>query len=234
MNKKYLCPKHFEKTPSAAVYGDGYFCFGCGAKGPVTDLGIPAGERIEVTYLEDIKATIAYIDTLPRKNIRGFSLPFNDRGYYLVYPNLEYYKFRLSDGQSNNKYRGPSGHKKPKFVAQSGSFPRLVLVEGEFNALSLAALELPWDVVSPGAAGDFYSKSRNNDLQEYAQYSRVDIVVDDDVAGLKAAMECSALLQTLNDTIEIKVWFVKEDFNETFTREGKEGLKKAVTEMGML
>lgn len=34
---KGLCPFHAERSPSFAVYKDGYHCFGCGAKGDVID-----------------------------------------------------------------------------------------------------------------------------------------------------------------------------------------------------
>jgi hypothetical protein len=184
--------------------------------------------------VEDVESSIAAIEALPRKLIRGFNLPFNSKGYFLVYPGRDYYKLRLSVGDdSSNKYRGPSGHKKPRFVAQQcDSSSRLVLVEGEFNALSLAALELPWDVVSPGSAGDFFSKSRSNDLQEYAKYSRVDIVVDDDPAGLQAAIECSALLKS-RGCENVKAFFVKRDFNDVYATEGKEALLQEVTRMGL-
>lgn len=233
MNRKYLCPKHREDTPSAVAYSSGYYCFGCGAFGPLSDLGVSAGDRIEVTYVEDLVSSIAAIEALPRADIRGFSLPFNDRGYFLVYPDRNYYKLRLStDDSAGNKYRGPSGHKKPKFVAQAGNNTHLVLVEGEFNALSLAALELPWDVVSPGSAGDFFSKSRSSDLQEYAKYETVDIIVDDDAAGLQAAIECSALLKSLGCD-NIKAWFVETDFNEVYAKEGKEALRSEIIRMGL-
>lgn len=235
MTKKYLCPKHKEDTPSAVVYGSGYYCFGCGAHGPATELGVPAGERIEVTYVEDIAASIATIEALPRKLIRGFNLPFNDRGYFLVYPNRDYYKLRLSVGaDSGNKYRGPSGHKKPRFEAQrTGSLKRLVLVEGEFNALSLAALEPNYDVISPGGVGDFYSKSKALDLQEYAKYERVDLVVDDDGPGLQAAIECSSQLKLLGCE-NVKAHFVKPDLNEVYESGGKEALREVAKRLGLL
>lgn len=234
MTKRYLCPKHRENTPSAVLYGDGYYCFGCGAKGPATELGLEPGERVELTYVEDVESTIAYIETLPRKLIRGFMLPYNDRGYFLVYPGGGYYKLRLSVGDNpGNKYRGPAGHKKPKFVAhRSDAHNRLMLVEGEFNALSLAALEPEGDVVSPGAAGDFFSKGREQDLQEYATYARVDLVVDNDGAGLQAAIECSAKLKQLGCQ-NVKAWFVKKDFNEIYAEEGKEALRKYCQDLGL-
>lgn len=234
MSKKYLCPKHREDTPSANAYSDHYYCFGCGARGPLSELGLPAGERIEITYVEDVAATIAYIESLPRKEIRGFTLPYNSRGYYLVWPTRDYYKMRIEGADSGSKYRGPSGHKKPPFCANSGGFSSLVLVEGEFNALSLAALELQnMDIVSPGGAGDFYSKSGAHYLRDYAKRSRVDIVVDADKPGTIAAIETKAKLGRLGCP-EVKIHLVERDFNDIHVQDGKEALRAEIKRMGLL
>lgn len=234
MTRKYLCPKHAEATPSANAYSDHYYCFGCGARGPLSELGLPAGERIEITYVEDIAATLANIDLLPRKEIRGFTLPYNPRAYYLVWPTRDYYKMRIEGAEAGSKYRGPSGHKKPPFVCgNSTTHERLVLVEGEFNALSLAVLEPPFDIVSPGGAGDFYSKGNERHLREYAKYSRVDVIVDADAAGAQAAIETKAKLVTLGCP-EVKIHLVDTDFNEIHTTLGKEALRETVKRMGLL
>lgn len=232
MTKKYLCPKHKEETPSAVAYATGYHCFGCGASGPLNELGLE-GERIEITYIEDLASSIDRINHLPKQLIRGFSLPADSTGYYLVWNDNSYYKRRIINAESGNKYRGPSGHRKPQFIAREGSSSHLVLVEGEFNALSLASLEIPMTIISPGGAGDFYSKGRNKDLLEYAKYDRVDIVVDDDGAGLQAAIECSSQLKVLG-CANVKAYFVKTDFNEVLCEKGKEGLEKAIRDMGLL
>jgi hypothetical protein len=160
-------------------------------------------------------------------------LPYNDKGYFLVYPSRDYYKLRIASGLDvKSKYRGPAGHKKPRFVAHTtGKYDQITLVEGEFNALSLAALEPEGDVISPGAAGDFFSKSRAQDLQEYAKYARIDLVVDDDSAGLQAAIECSAALKALGAEA-VKAHFVKVDFNDLF-QEGKERLAAEAHRMGL-
>ncbi len=239
MSKKYLCPKHEEKTPSANAYHDGYHCFGCGARGPLSELGLPAGERIEYTYVEDLNSTIAYIKLLPGKEIRGFPLHYNSRGYYLLWPSEEYYKLRIEGADSGSKYRGPSGHSKPPFVAspssgvlQSGNVDRLVLVEGEFNALSLAALEPPFDVISPGGAGDFYSKTGQRELLQYARYSRVDVIVDADAAGAQAAIETKAKLITLGCP-EVKIHLMDKDFNDILVQDGKGVLRAKCKEMDL-
>jgi hypothetical protein len=231
--KKYLCPKHQENTPSAAVYGDGYFCFGCGARGPVTELGLEPGERIETTYVEDIQATLDYIGTLPTKEIRGFKLPYNERGYFLVYPCRTFYKFRVEGAEKGDKYRVPSGHGKPAFVVQKGVSGSLTLVEGEFNALSLGLLELNTDLVSPGGAGDFYSRRGNKDLRSYGAYLRINLVVDADAAGALAAIETKSRLITLGCP-DVRIHLVEKDFNDILVEQGKEALRDEVKRMGLL
>lgn len=233
MTRKYLCPKHREDTPSANAYTDGYHCFGCGARGPLSELGIPAGERIEITYVEDITASINRIRALPKQEIRGFSLHADDRGYYLLWPDFSYYKRRVYGAEASSKYRGPSGHSKPPFKVSEGSGSHLVLVEGEFNALSLGALEPPFDVVSPGGAGDFYSRTGTLHLKDYAKFGRVDIVVDADAAGAQAAIETKAKLITLGCS-DVRIHLVELDFNDILVKDGKEALRDECKRMGLL
>lgn len=234
MAKKYLCPRHQEATPSVEHYGDHAFCFGCHQSIPLAELGEEAKEVSRgPIYIEDIASTLVSIDLLPRKEIRGFTLPYNSRGYYLVWPSRDYYKMRIEGAEAGSKYRGPSGHKKPPFLAADvPSSGRLALVEGEFNALSLAALEPPFDVISPGGAGDFYSKGNERHLRDYARYSRVDIVVDADAAGAQAAIETKAKLVTLGCP-EVKIHLVERDFNVILVESGKEALRDECKRMGL-
>ncbi len=232
MNKKYFCPRRPEKTPSAHAYGDHFFCFGCGARGSIKELGLEPGERLETVYVEDVSSTISYIDTLSRKTIRGFSLPFNDRGYYLVYPCRTFYKFRIESASSGSKYRGPSGHSKPWFTVVDSMQETVAIVEGEFNALSLGLLEGPFDIVSPGGAGDFYSKSAQANLRKYANYGRAEIICDADAAGAQAAIETKAKLITIGCP-EVRIHLVERDFNDILVQDGKEALREEVKRMGL-
>ncbi len=236
MNKKYRCPnpQHEDNTPSAHAYHDHWWCYGCGARGKLSELGLKDGERIEYTYVEDLPSTIAYIKSLPRKEIRGFSLHHNSRGYYLLWPSEDYYKLRVEGAEAGSKYRGPSGHKKPPFVAArfSESVGRLCLVEGEFNALSLAALEPAADVCSPGGAGDFYSATGRKHFPEYARYETVHIVTDADAAGAQAAIETKAALVALGAQ-DVRIHLVEVDFNDVLVKQGKEALRELVKRMGL-
>lgn len=234
MSKKYLCPKHREDTPSANAYADGYHCFGCGARGPLSELGIPAGERIEITYVEDITASINRIRALPKQEIRGFSLHADRMGYYLLWPDFSYYKRRVYGAEASSKYRGPSGHSKPWFtVAESGQETCVVIVEGEFNALSLGLLEGPFDIVSPGGAGDFYSKSAQSNLRKYANYVRAEIICDADAAGAQAAIETKAKLITLGCQ-DVRIHLVETDFNQILCDSGKEAFRDECKRLDLL
>ena len=237
MTKKYHCPHHEEKTPSAVAYENSYYSFCCGRSGPLSELGLAPGERIEKTYIEDLDSSIASIRALPTQEIRGFKLHADDRGYYLLWPNGDYYKRRVYGADSSNKYRGPSGHSKPWFRARaSTSFPRLVLVEGEFNAMSLALalnnLELPVDVISPGGAGDFYSRTGKQELLKCLQYSTIYVIVDSDAAGAQAAIETKAFL-VANGHSDVRLHLVEVDFNDIHVKEGIEKLREKVKDMGL-
>jgi hypothetical protein len=235
MKKRYLCPDHQESTPSAVVYGDRYFCFGCGAQGPSSVLGVTAQEGIVDEYVEDLEDSIRYIRSLPTRPIRGFNLHFNDRGYYLLWPDHSYYKFRSNTVDTpGGKYRGPKGHRKPPFVIPTcPQAPTLALVEGEFNAMSLGLLELPMRIVSPGGAGDFYSKMGERYLPIYAKHPNVLIVCDNDAPGAQAAIETKARLLTLCSN-NVTIVLVDKDFNDVLQAEGKDGLRREVERLGML
>lgn len=230
MSKKYLCPRHKEDTPSANAYSDGYHCFGCGARGPLSELGLPADERIDVVYKEDIEASVRAITDLPKQEIRGFQLHADDRGYYLLWPDLSYYKRRILGAESGNKYRGPSGHTKPWFKADKKERATLALVEGEFNALSLAALELSLDVVSPGGAGDFYSRTGKDELRKLLNYRTVNIIVDNDAAGAQAAIESKSFL-VANGHNDVRIHLVEKDFNDVHTEQGLGVLRGQIERM---
>lgn len=233
MTKRYLCPRHKENTGSAVVYGDRFFCFGCGQSGPVTELGLEPGEKIQETYVEDLQASIERIRRLPLRPVRGFSLHSHDAGYYLLWPDLSYYKYRSYSGaDSHGKYKGPAGHRKPWFKASEGSGETLALVEGEFNAMSLALACPELAVISPGGAGDFYSKGSEKYLQNLTCYEKVFVIADDDKAGAQAAIQATSKLKHYG-VKNAQIRLVKEDFNDVHTKEGQEALKAKAREMGM-
>lgn len=225
MRQRILCPVHSEATPSMVLYDDVGHCFGCGATIPLDKLGVKVEQKEK--YVEDIDTSLQRIIALPKRSIRGFNLHCDSEHFYILFPGARYYKKRSVTGSSGSKYIGPSGHQKPLFRAvDNPENDTLAIVEGELNAMSLAACGLPINVCSPGGAGDFYSKSMSKELTYYSRHARILIVTDKDKAGAVAAIELKArLLGRSNVTIQL----VEKDFNELYQEpEGKEKIRMDV------
>ena len=228
--RRIICPFHAEKTPSCVVQDATYKCFGCGKTGPITDLGLevlPTAPKAR--YREDLKTKRAYIETLPRKPIRGFDFPADDRGYYILWPDHPYYKQRLyNPGPKEPKYKNPSGHQQPLFWVRRQDRPRTLLIsEGEINALSLSRAFPEYDVVCPGSASNFLTKDQVNYLPQYADYGTITIVVDKDAAGTKAAIHMKALL--LAKVPFTRVVLLQPDANEIYVSQGIDALRHAIS-----
>lgn len=228
IRKRYMCPQHLEKTGSAVVYGNRYYCFGCGAQGPASDLGESYEPEIPRPP-ENLQAKLAYIDGLPRLACRGLFLPTDHRGYYIVWGGRDYYKLRVVDpGGSNSRYLSPTGHKKPIFVTHSGG-ETLILVEGEINALSIAQTRPEAEVASPGSAGNFSDTCYNRYLPYYRRFAKIIAIVDKDAAGVKAAIEFKAKMQAdRGPQVEINAW--SKDANDVLVQDGLNALEEKVRE----
>ncbi len=231
--ERRLCPNplHLEKTPSYVIYPTGGYCFGCGHAGPRVEIGEEVVRK--PSYVENIDESLAYIASLPTRPIRGFSLPYDDVFYYLVWPSGRYYKARKIDSDGGgDKYRSATGHKKPLFEARLGR-PRgpLVIVEGEFNALAIAAViepEIDVTIVSPGSAGEMGTKY----LASYAPYRYIYIVADKDKAGVKAGIELATKLRSQTPFVVVDFW--EKDANDIFTGpDGPQTLKTRLLEMSL-
>lgn len=227
MRRRYKCPKHQERTPSAVVYGEQYFCFGCSARGPVTELGVTPDAE-DARYVEDIKETYLYIDQLPRLSIRGLSLPSDGGGYFVPWPDRSYYKYRRFDAEgAGGKYRSPSGVKPTLLKARMAEGSILVIMEGEINALSTAlALESvhsPISVVSPGGAGNFKGRLSEECVKAASLFDTVYIVCDSDSAGASAAIQLKiSLVAAGKHRTFIELW--QNDANEVLVSHGLKGL----------
>lgn len=223
--KRFICPRHAEDTPSAILYGDRYKCFGCGASGPASELGIEGEENVSKreTYTEDLEAAIARIDTLPTKAVRGFDLPFDRDFYYIVWPDRVYYKGRRWDDSRKDKYKCPSGHKQPLYTPYlEESKQQLIIVEGEFNALSI---NIPGvSVCSPGGAAQLAPSKEA--LTFYKQFDRILVMADKDHAGTKGAIQLGAALRA--EGKNVKIVLVEEDANTQLIKYGQEGLSKEI------
>lgn len=215
MTDKILCKWHKEDTPSLHIYENGYHCFGCGKHGPLTDLELPPGRP---KYVENVTETIEYIRTLPIKAIRRLQMPQDATFYYILWPNLNYYKRRLisDSGESgrSSKYLCPSGNPKPLFFASHGDeqhLDTLYIVEGEINALSLAECypNCADAICSPGGAAEFTSRKY---LTEYKRYGRFVLVADNDPAGIQALTDLKKEL--LRHSPYVHCIAMDKDFND--------------------
>ena len=220
---KIICPFHLangepEKTPSCAIYADGYYCFGCGAAGPLRDLQITTPPKPRPK--EDIHTKLTYISRLSKADIRGLQLPADRNNYYILWPDNHFY-IQRSRKDSKSRYYVPAGHSRPLFYARRENTKTLWFVEGEINALSLAQAVTD-TVVSPGAATKFYK----NDLNLFRKYDTIYLVADSDVAGCLAAIELYNRLKVFNKKIYIQLW--STDANDILVQKGIHGLRQEI------
>lgn len=230
MLRRILCPYHEERTPSFIIYPNGAgHCYSCGAHVK------QAAEPKEAAYIqpkEDMAASIDYIKSLPLKEIRGLMLPHDNTHYYIVWPEENYYKKRAFN-DSTSKYLSPVGHPKPLFIAKQTNSNWIIVCEGELNALSLAQANLPYTIVSPGPATDFYSKNSDRYSTVYRDYDNVLIIADADKAGTVAAIELKTRLLAYTPNTIISLW--NKDANDILREDhGKEKLESKIRRsMGM-
>lgn len=229
---KIRCVFHNEETASMQIYSDGWaHCFGCGAHIHVDKL--PGDYKLREVppeaEPEDLVAAYEYIDFLPLKKVRGLMLPCDEFSYFITWPEKDYYKRRFFDPGRGPKYVGAKGHTKPWLVAnQSGPGP-VILVEGEINALSIAAACPEVNVISPGGAGDFYAKKSVSRLLHLANCSKIVLIADRDQAGAKALIEVKGHIDTPER--QSKWLLMGDDANEVLEREGKEALRRIIREV---
>ena len=227
---KINCPggTHEDRTPSCAVYPDGTgYCFSCG--GRFTGIGaiVSAPPTIKP---EDLKNTIGYIESLPLVETRGLKFPFDNTGYYVVWPDRDYYKLRKwVQRPGDPKYVGARGHKKPWFwanyVPEPYMSPACILTEGEINALSLKEAIKGLDIISPGSATNFYDKDMKSNVDLFGHYGKVIVLVDNDEAGVNGAIEFHKLVQPYNQ--DVRIILMEKDANTILCEhDGKEKLKK--------
>lgn len=231
---KVNCPYHEDNTASLHLYEDHFFCYGCSANGKLEDLDkkIPnLNKSFRQGKPENIDKAIERIKALPTKAIRGLLLPYNDMGYYVVYPNNKYYIFRRWEADDSYKYLGPYGHRKPLFVVKTPLKQGiLLLVEGQINALTLykeairdVGHMLTDGVVSPGAATDFLKPM----TEEYClQYNKICLIVDKDAAGVAAAIRLRDKL--VSKSKHVVLYPMEKDLNDILVEYGSDKVKEEV------
>lgn len=220
------CPLHAEETPSCVIYSTHAYCYGGCGRIELSALGRAAENRRIERYKEDLQEARKYVETLPTKVIRGFPLRYDDRGYYLVWPDFTYYK-RRNWSDEGAKYKNPAGHAQPPFWVRREHYPTLCLCEGEFNALSIGEAFPEWDVCSPGSASDFKTEKTRSFLLTYcARYCTIVIITDYDGPGTEAAIHAKGLL--VGKVPKVQIALMQKDANEWICETGKEALKQEV------
>ena len=230
--KKINCVAHEDSTPSLAIYDDGNaFCFGCGFKTTTKELDLNIENlpsyKDKPKFKENIKKSIDYINSLPCKWIRGHVVPYDSDYYYIKWPEENFYKKRRLGNDDKSKYRSPVGIKKPLYKLRDNN-KKLVIIEGEFNALTLhlspsMTLAMNSDIVSPGACTDFMRKEY---LQQYLKYDTILIIVDRDAAGICAGIELKAYLQQKGKKVFLHP--MVKDLNDILVQDGQEAIEKEV------
>lgn len=218
---KILCPSHQDTNPSLEIYSDGCFCFVCGYTCSLDEINVdPAKVYREPT---NVPAEIARIQGLPRTEIRGLQLPYDDTGYYIVWPDKSFYKKRWFRGDT--RYTGPRGVKPPLFLYPGEHREKVVVVEGEINAMSLqlAYPNTKVTIVSPGSVTNIVKPELHNYcLKCDSTYA----IVDYDPAGVIYGMEFKNQLLKKGKRVELIP--LKQDLNDVLITRGVSGIKEVI------
>lgn len=227
---KVRCPAgtHEDRTPSCGVYADGTgYCFACNTA--FKDIGDPIS--VVPKEIEDLNGKLSYIDSLPLVDTRGLSFHHDNRGYYIVWPNRDYYKYRLwAPRPEEPKYIGAKGHKKPWFVLKpKAPVKTCVVTEGEINALSVFNLLPTMMVMSPGGASNFHDGEMKSKVELFRKYDTIIVLVDADEAGVTGAMKFHTLVKPHCLDVRIKLMEDGKDANALYQNaDGKETLRKII------
>ena len=219
---RILCPNpdHKERTASCCVYEDGSgYCFGCSSY--FKNLSKP--HLINNTpQIEDLGSKIKYILGLPKIEHRGLKFHYDNQGYYIIWPDLTYYKLRQWLG--NPKYLGARGHKKPWFILKGTEDNRCIVVEGEINAISLRESGVNCDLVSPGGVGNFFDQQMKSNLTYFNKYAEILVIVDKEDVSVEAAIKFKNLCT--NRCLDIKIKLLEDDINDVLVKYGKDKVKE--------
>jgi Toprim-like len=189
MPKKIRCPLHDDSTASLALYPSFAYCFGGCGRLELSALSIE-GALPTIQIAEDVVETFRYIDSLPLEFNRGFPFRTDSRGFYITWPDRSFYKKRIFEPGDGPKYIGPRGVQPPPFWARIlNPNAAIMVVEGELNALAVMVAFPECSVVSFGSASEFSRPRIKEFLINLYKRANLCIVLDDDPAGLKAAIE---------------------------------------------
>lgn len=223
---KVLCPRHNDTIPSVEVYDDHAYCYaGCGNI-PLNEIGVEYDAEPKDKYREDLPSKRDYISTLPMGIFRQFEFPFDQRGFYICWPDTLYYKQRIFDPGTGPKYRNPAGHSQPVYKTRFLRLPKLLIVEGEINSMSLSLALPEWDVISPGSASDFMAKKSDSLYTSLPKYDKIVIMTDRDAAGTAAAIYAKSKLLTRHKSVGIIL--ADPDANQLHADRGIQALRDEV------
>lgn len=203
------------------MYPDRAYCFVCRYSCPSDN--IVSAEELQQMRQEpaDIEEEMAYIQQLPIRDIRGLKLPVDDQGYYIVWPNNNFYKKRLFEGKS--RYVGPRGHRPPIFEYLTNR-KSCIVIEGELNAVSgynslSSKVTNRVTILSPGSATELPKI-----LPYLLTFDTIAIIVDRDIPGVGWGSNLKHELVKHQKKVQLVA--VEKDINQILQEEGKEGVKK--------
>lgn len=199
------------------VYHDYAHCFVCGAHCKVEELEGDIVPR-KAKKKSNIAEWVHYTEGLMTKWIRGIHLPYDSKGYYIVWPDKSYYKRRNWTGEP--RYTAPTGHKQPLLTYQS-SHKKLVVIEGELNCMSVSPYTLgkqDFTLCSPGPASDFMRH-----IKTFLQYREIVLIMDHDPAGIAFGVQVKDLL--LKSGRHAKLVTRTEDYNDVLQKTDASVLK---------
>ncbi len=113
---KIICIFHDDHEPSMSVYGSWCYCHVCKISVPTSELNIPENRHLPRPEPTNVPDRVKYIEGLPTKLIRGLQLPYDNSGYYILWPSKNYYKRRNHEGKP--RYIGPAGVKASLYHAR--------------------------------------------------------------------------------------------------------------------
>ena len=230
--------KHEDSTPSMAIYSDGTaYCFACCSF--FKDLQAPVAEVKKEP--ENLADKLEYISQLPSIDHRGLSFKHDSRGYYIVWPDKSYYKYRLWAPRADEpKYLGAKGHKKGWFILKSPKPTEFcIITEGEINALSLFSSfnsseyisTRHYDILSPGGSSNFFDGEMKAKVALFKQYATLLVLVDADKAGVEGVINFHKLAKPYCNDIRIKLMPKGNDANEELINYGPAKLRQTILDM---
>lgn len=226
MKIRCLNPNHKDENASLHVYPEYSYCFSCGFRAKTEE--VLSGKEIETLKKvyqepENIRDTILYVAGLPLATIRGLAFPRDAEGFYIVWPNANYYKKRLYSG--NIRYIGPRGHRAPLFEIPGGSNENLIVIEGELNCLTLQSVleakpifQRSPRLCSPGSATEMMRH-----LEKYLTYSNITIIVDKDIPGVINGLKLKEAL--LKKGKRVNLLAMERDLNDLLQEKGPEAVR---------